>query len=319
MPIARDYEYKKIRFWLEIISALLVASTSLLPFIRKVTLRISLILNFFLFCCAWRCDTPNGKVSALLSRTSLCHFPGRKGWTEVPCTRPDKGTAFFPHSLRARSVPIIPSFQACDPEEGNVGDADRNKEEPLKWRLTLDGKTAKTVRCSPAGDPDWLMPASAPNRAILPADPATNVELGKSLNQSPCLSEIDHTQNWGEKSFSCSVSPNGGLGPLENKTVLESDDKKVKFSSQVLPPGSRTRGLQAQGQRHGQTRLMNAGTNSTKGLGCRGTGKPSAGPFASWFDEPCNLCSSVPSNCNPSTGATGWVAGWSTCRCRMDQ
>lgn len=310
--------------WLEIISALLVASTSILSFIQKVTLRISLILHFFLFCYAWRCDAPNGKVSALLSRTSLCHFPGRKGWTEVPCTRLEKGTAFFPPSLRARSVPIIPSFQACDPEEGNAGGSDRNKEGPLKWYLTLDGKTAKPFRCSPAGDTDWLMPASAPNRAISPAEAATNVELGKSLNPAPRSSEIavKLTQNWREKSFSRSVSQNdtcAGLNPLENKTVQESDEKRVKFSSQVLPPGSRTRGLQAQGQRHGQTRLVNTATNSTKGPGCRGPGKPSAGPFASWFDEPCNVCPIVPSNCKPSTGATEWVAGWSTCRCRMDQ
>lgn len=132
------------------------------------------------------------------------------------------------------------------------------------------------------------MSASAPNRASPPSEPATNAELGKSLNQAPNhhLSQIavKLTQNWGKKTFSCSVSQNdtcGGLNPLENKTVQELDEKRVTFSSQVLPPGNRTRGLQAQGQRHGQTRLMNTGTNSTKGHGCRGTGKPSAGPFAS--------------------------------------
>ncbi|CAG12617.1 unnamed protein product [Tetraodon nigroviridis] len=212
-----------------------------------------------------RCETPNGKVGALLSRTSLCHFPGRKGWTEVPCTRLDKGTAFFPPSLRARSVPIIPSFQVCDPEEGG---GDRSKEGPLKWRLTLDGKTAKPFRCPPAGDTDWLMPASAPNRANPPAELATNVELEKSPIPAPHSSEIavKLTQNWGEKSSSHSVSQSdacGGVNPLEKKeTVQESDEKRVKFSSQVLPPGSRTGGLQAQGQHHGQTRLMNTGTNS---------------------------------------------------------
>lgn len=168
----------------------------------------------------------------------------------------------------------------------NGGGGDLNKEGPHKWRLTLDGKTAKPLRCSPAGDTDWLMPASAPNRAISPAEAAPNVELEKSLKPAPRSSEIavKLTQNWREKSFSRSVSQNdscGGLNPLENKTVQESDEKMVKFPSQVLPPDSRTRGLQAQGQRHGQTRLMNTVTNSTKGPGCRGTGNPSARPFAS--------------------------------------
>lgn len=168
----------------------------------------------------------------------------------------------------------------------NAGGDDLDKEGPHKWRLTLDGKTAKPLRCSPASDTDWLMPASALNRAVSPAEAVTNVELGKSLKPAPRSSEIavKLTQNWGEKSFSRSVSQNdscGGLNPLENKTVQELDEKRVTFSSQVLPPGSRTRGVQAQGQHHGQTRLMNAGTNSTKGPGCRGTGKPSARPFAS--------------------------------------
>ncbi|XP_077595310.1 pro-neuregulin-3, membrane-bound isoform [Stigmatopora nigra] len=57
-----------------------------------------------------RCDLSGGKVGGFLSRT-------RKGWTEVPCTRLDRGSGFPPPSLRTRSVPIIPSLQACDLEE----------------------------------------------------------------------------------------------------------------------------------------------------------------------------------------------------------
>ncbi|XP_037134696.1 pro-neuregulin-3, membrane-bound isoform [Syngnathus acus] len=61
-----------------------------------------------------RCDASRGKVGALLGGTS--HFAGRRGWTEVPCTRLDKGCCFPPSSPRARSVPIIPSLQASDLE-----------------------------------------------------------------------------------------------------------------------------------------------------------------------------------------------------------
>ncbi|XP_077405973.1 pro-neuregulin-3, membrane-bound isoform isoform X2 [Vanacampus margaritifer] len=71
-----------------------------------------------------RCDPSGGKVGALLSRTS--HFAGRKGWTEVPCTRLDKGSSFPPPSLRTRSVPIIPSLQALDLEGRRLDTTDQN-------------------------------------------------------------------------------------------------------------------------------------------------------------------------------------------------
>lgn len=251
---------------------------------------LSLLCHFLLFPSAQRCNPANGKVGALLSRTSLCHFPGRKGWTEVPCTRLDKGTTFFPPSLRARSVPIIPSFQACDPKAGNAYGSNRNKEEPLKLHLTLAGKTTEPFRCSPADGTDGLMPASSPNRAIPPTGPTTNVELGKSLNPAPCAIaiEVTLTQKWRDKSFSDPVSQNGTWGnTLEEETMPKSDEKRVQFSSQALQPGSTPGGLQAasqkeaQGQCQGQTRLINAGENTTKGPSCRGIRNPSAGPFAS--------------------------------------
>nr|XP_061822711.1 pro-neuregulin-3, membrane-bound isoform-like isoform X3 [Nerophis lumbriciformis] len=69
----------------------------------------------------FRCDAAGGKVSALFSRTP----PVRKGWTEVPCTRLDKGSSFPPPSLRTRSVPIIPSLQACD-LQGRQSDVDEH-------------------------------------------------------------------------------------------------------------------------------------------------------------------------------------------------
>ncbi|CAL8281762.1 unnamed protein product [Merluccius merluccius] len=70
-----------------------------------------------------RCVSAGLRVGGLLGRTSLSHFSSRRSWAEVPCTRLDKGNAFLPASLRTRSVPIIPSLQAHQPEEkGDVLD-----------------------------------------------------------------------------------------------------------------------------------------------------------------------------------------------------
>lgn len=247
---------------------------------------LSLFRHFFLLLSARRCDSANGKVGALLSRTSLCHFPGRKGWTEVPCTRLDKETTVPPPSLRARSVPIIPSFQACDPEGGNAGGGDRNKEGPLKMHLTLAGKTAEPLRCSPAAGTEGLVPASPPNRAVPPAEATTDADLAKGLNPGPRSNEMEVklTQKWREKSFSVLESPNETRGnTLKGETAPKSVEKRLQLSSQILPAGSLQAAgrKEAQGQRQGQTRLMNAGADATKGPRCRGTGNPSAGPSAS--------------------------------------
>ncbi|XP_072311984.1 LOW QUALITY PROTEIN: pro-neuregulin-3, membrane-bound isoform [Eucyclogobius newberryi] len=69
-----------------------------------------------------RCEgSGGGRVGTLLSRTSLSHFTIRKGWTEVPCTHLDRAGIFLPPSLRTRSVPIIPSLQAGDPNQSPIG------------------------------------------------------------------------------------------------------------------------------------------------------------------------------------------------------
>ncbi|XP_057681261.1 pro-neuregulin-3, membrane-bound isoform isoform X2 [Corythoichthys intestinalis] len=80
-----------------------------------------------------RCDLSGGKVGAFLSRT-------RKGWTEVPCTRLDQGSGFPPPSLRTRSVPIIPSLQACDLEERHLDTAE----------MTVDGALQQKNLSGPA-------------------------------------------------------------------------------------------------------------------------------------------------------------------------
>lgn len=59
-----------------------------------------------------RCEGSGGGGGGRVGLPSLSLH--RKGWTEVPCTHLDQAAIFVSPSLRARSVPIIPSLQAVD-------------------------------------------------------------------------------------------------------------------------------------------------------------------------------------------------------------
>ncbi|XP_045925830.1 LOW QUALITY PROTEIN: pro-neuregulin-3, membrane-bound isoform [Micropterus dolomieu] len=248
-----------------------------------------------------RCDFASGRVGALLSRTSLSHFAARKGWAEVPCTRLDKGS-FLPPSLRTRSVPIIPSLQACDLEAGNVETSDRNHKGLLKWHPVLAGKTAVPVSSSPPYETVVLAPGVMPSSVSPPA--TTTVTLGSEGNlsstQTPCFIEItvELAQELKQKSLPSTMKMSGshseirrgGTNTLEAGTVQESGGKSVQYSPRVLHTGSGTRGLKAAGQRdaqgqcQGQTSLVYGGANcslATKGPSCRGTGNAYAKPSAS--------------------------------------
>ncbi|XP_044033644.1 pro-neuregulin-3, membrane-bound isoform isoform X2 [Siniperca chuatsi] len=250
-----------------------------------------------------RYDSTSGRVGTLLSRTSISHFAARKGWAEVPCTRLDEGT-FLPPSLRTRSVPIIPSLQACDLEPRNVDTSDRNQKRLLKWHPVLAGKTAVAISNSPPPPYETvvLVPGVMPSSV---SPPATNtVTLGSEKNlsstQTPCFIEItvEVAQELKQKSLSSPMKMSrshseihrGGANTLEAGTVQESEGKSVQYSAGVLHTGNGTRGLkatgqkEAQGQCQGQTSLMYGGANcslATKGPSCRGTGNAYAKPSAS--------------------------------------
>ncbi|XP_041819211.1 pro-neuregulin-3, membrane-bound isoform [Chelmon rostratus] len=244
-----------------------------------------------------RCDSAGGRVGALLSRTSLSHFAARKGWTEVPCTRLDKGTTFLPPSLHTRSVPIIPSLQACDLEAGNADTSDRNRGGLLKWHPMLAGKTTVPISKSPS--PPCETVAQAPG--VMPSSvspPTATITLGSEKNlcaaQIPCSIEItvELAKELKEKSLSGSQSEirRGGTNTLKAGTVRESEGKSVQYSARVLHTSSGTRGLKAAGQREaqgqcqGQTSPMYGGaycSMATKGPSCRGTGNAYAKPSAS--------------------------------------
>ncbi|XP_033974766.1 pro-neuregulin-3, membrane-bound isoform isoform X2 [Trematomus bernacchii] len=248
-----------------------------------------------------RCDSGSGKVGPLLSRTSLSHFAARKGWTEVPSTRLDKGTTYTPPSLCTRSVPIIPSLQACDLEAGNVFTSGRNQGGLLKWRPALAGKTAmpKSSSPSPPRETVVLDPVVMPRGVSPPATITVTLGSEKNLSSSQTVEiTLEIEQELKHKSLSTTIKmlgsqsevQRGGTNTLEAGAVQESEGKSVQYPARVLHTGGGTSGLKAAGQREtqgrcqGQTSLVYGGANyslATKGPSCRGTGNAYAKPSAS--------------------------------------
>ncbi|XP_076008273.1 pro-neuregulin-3, membrane-bound isoform [Genypterus blacodes] len=230
-----------------------------------------------------RCDSASGRVGVLLGKTSLPPLAARKGWTEVPCTRLDKGTSFLPFSLRTRSVPIIPSLQASDPEGVNVGGKDPNQE-VLKWHPVLARKSTVSISGSPSlpGVPLSVAPAAM--------NPST---LGKDKNPKstkiPFEISVEIAQELKHKSLSTPVTISRSHSELEAVTVQESEGNAVCYSPRVLHTGGGSRGLkaafqrEAQGHCQGQASLLYAGANcslATEGSN-RGFGNTCAKPSAS--------------------------------------
>ncbi|XP_058477775.1 pro-neuregulin-3, membrane-bound isoform isoform X1 [Solea solea] len=244
-----------------------------------------------------RCDSGSGRVGALLSRTTLSHFTARKGWTEVPCTRLDKGTNFPPPSLRTRSVPIIPSLQAIDLEAGNVDTSECNQRGRLKWHPALAGKTTVPVSDSPAPSCETIaMPPSVIPSGVSPPDTKTTATAAHLGLKQPPRSTVEFTQAFwsfsssGEKSGSHSEIHRSGPNTPENGIVQESEWKSVQYSARVLHTGNEATGLKADGQREaqgqcqGQTSPVYGGANNslaTRGLSCRGSGNAHAEPSTS--------------------------------------
>ncbi|KAK5850874.1 hypothetical protein PBY51_001712 [Eleginops maclovinus] len=201
-----------------------------------------------------RCDSTSGKVGPLLSRTSLSHFAARKGWTEVPCTRLDKGTTYPPPTLLTRSVPIIPSLQACDLEAGNVDTSGRNQGGLLKWRPALVGKTTmpKSSSPSPSLETVVLDPVVMPRSVSPPATITVTLGSEKNLSSAQTPSSVEITleiaQELKHKSLSSTVKMSGsqsevyhgGINTLEAGAVQESGGKvfniKPEFCTQAVEP-----------------------------------------------------------------------------------
>ncbi|XP_028991335.1 pro-neuregulin-3, membrane-bound isoform isoform X2 [Betta splendens] len=215
-----------------------------------------------------RCDSAGGRVGALLSRGSLAHFAARKGWTEVSCTRLDKGPDVPPCSLHTRSVPIIPSLQACDPEAGRVGASDQHRGRLLKCRAALAGKAGMPVSDSASVPCETAAPGAEPGMAPPP-----------STSPSPCSIEttVELVQELNQNGLPGAGKARGPRG-------------EVRESEGVPHAGGGARGAEAAGQREaqgqcrGRTALGYVGTKrsaATKEPSCRGAASAHATPTAS--------------------------------------
>ncbi|XP_047464797.1 pro-neuregulin-3, membrane-bound isoform [Mugil cephalus] len=241
-----------------------------------------------------RCDSAGGRVGAFLSKTSLSHFTARKGWTEVPCTRLDKGGTFFPASLRTRSVPIIPSLQACDLDAG-----DRNQARLLKWQPALAlGKTGPPVSGSPseaAALASGAVPGGAPASA---ADPPGSGKGLDSTAQTSVEISVELAQELKQKSLPRPVKMPGSRAEIHHRgtdalgagAAREPEGESVQHPARVVHTGAGARGWKAAGQREawgqcqGQTPLVYGAANcfpASKGPSCRGAGPAHAKPSAS--------------------------------------
>uniref|UniRef100_A0A1A8S5W2 EGF-like domain-containing protein n=1 Tax=Nothobranchius rachovii TaxID=451742 RepID=A0A1A8S5W2_9TELE len=241
-----------------------------------------------------RCDSASRRVSALLSRAPLSSATARKGWTEVPCTRLDKGTTFPLPSLRTRSVPIIPSLQACDPEAEPANTNDQKQEGLLKRLNPLVREQERPIGNSPSRpETDGLVSGASP-RSNLP--PGSKKDLAQACCPATFTAEtLPDSKHKGpsspeKMSGSHSEIHHGGINTLEAETVQESEGGSIQYSARVLHTGSETRGLKAvgqkeiQGQCQGQTSLANGGANcflATEGPSCRGTANTYTKPSAS--------------------------------------
>ncbi|KAF7668398.1 hypothetical protein LDENG_00015410, partial [Lucifuga dentata] len=236
-----------------------------------------------------RCDSASGRLGVLLSRTSLSHFATRKGWTEVPCTRLDKGTTFLPPSLRTCSVPIIPSLQASDQEGRHVDASERDKEGLLKWHPILAGKSILAISSPPCVPPSVTPPTTNPS--------SLESEKNPSSTKVPFEISVELTQESKYKSLSSPLRISGSHSELfsddantsEAMTVQESEGKNIQCSPRFPHTCGGGRGLKTvvqrgpQRHRHGQGSLVYGGANSslaTKGSS-RETGNACAKPSAS--------------------------------------
>ncbi|XP_061562737.1 pro-neuregulin-3, membrane-bound isoform isoform X1 [Phycodurus eques] len=189
-----------------------------------------------------RCDPSGGKVGGLLSRTS--HFAARKGWTEVPCTRLDKGSSFPPPSLRTRSVPIIPSLQACDLEGRRLDTTYQNTE----------------GRHVPTGSPSSPPYESAVPISVCPQTPSSSSSVEMTIELDQALKQ---------KKLSSPVTESSGSHIIRGGALKAGIGQSGRYSAKEQT-GTGIRGLKTAGQ--GYTSIKDP--NGPLAI-CRGNGNSS--------------------------------------------
>lgn len=251
----------------------IVAWRELVPVVGEVTrgrpLSHPADFSFLSFAC--RYDSAGERVGSLLARTSLCHLAARKGWTEVPCTRLDGDSASIPPTLRTRSVPIIPSLQACDIKIANTNAPSRGRGGLLRWHPLLAAeKPAAPMSHSPHAPMESVLPPCVPlrsERSLASARGPRSVEITAKLPQELKKRHLRSPQemSWSH-SESCGVA----------------QDSQAGSTTTGLAPAAGQR--EAQGLSQGQQSPMSATatcTSATGGAVCRESGGDWAKPSAS--------------------------------------
>lgn len=226
--------------------------------------------NFFFLSSACRYDSAGERVGSLLARTSLCHLAARRGWTEVPCTRLDGDNASLPATLRTRSVPIIPSLQACDVKGADTDAPSQARGGLLRWHpLLVAGKPATTMSHSPCA-PIKSVPLLS-ERSLGSARGARSVEITAELAQ-----ELKKRHLRSSQEMSCSHSESRGVGGTN------AQDSLAGSTAGGLAPEAGQR--EAQGLSQGQPSPASEAatcTSATGGAVCRASGGDGAKPSAS--------------------------------------
>lgn len=227
--------------------------------------------NFLFSFSDCRYNSASERVGSLLARTSLCHLAARKGWTEVPCTRLEGDSASLPATLRTRSVPIIPSLQACDAKGADTDGPSQTRGGLLRWHTLLTaGKPAAPMSHSPQTPIDSVPPPCVPLRSernLGSAREPHSVEITAELTQ-----ELKKRHLRSAQEMSCSHS--------ESRAVAQ--DSLAGSTSGALVPEAGQR--EAQGLSQEQPSPVSKAatcTSATGGAVCRESGGDRAKPSAS--------------------------------------
>ncbi|XP_061666858.1 uncharacterized protein nrg3b isoform X2 [Syngnathoides biaculeatus] len=186
-----------------------------------------------------RCDPSGGKVGGFLSRTS--HFVATKGWTEVPCTRLDKGSGFPPPSLRTRSVPIIPSLQASDLEGRHLDTTEQN------------GGGRLVPSASPSSPADFsTVPISV---CPQPPSSSSSVEMAIELNQA-----------FKQKKLSSPLMASSGSRIVRGGAIRAEVEQSGRYFAKEQT-GARIRGFKTAGRGYTSIKDPNGSSVICRGIG----------------------------------------------------
>ncbi|KAL0984591.1 hypothetical protein UPYG_G00143610 [Umbra pygmaea] len=184
---------------------------------------------------------------------TLSRNRAKKEWREVPCTRLDRGLTPFP-SLRARSVPIIPSLQGNDSAEGCV--------EQSKQGVLQEGSFPKPGH-SFISSSEIVLESEARPSHVCPHSIVSAPGSEKShchIGQGSCETSVGSGRMLQQSSLVASLTAAFGSGVVRLNstntaiavTMLESEGKSMQYIDRLLYSCPGSRGPQAGVHTHAQ-------------------------------------------------------------------